>query len=450
MSGVAPVAARQPTWRLILFAFGDFGFNLYWQSLMLFLLFYYTDTLGFSMAAAAAIYMVASFLDGLSGFALGLWFDRQGDPRAYPAVLVFGAVPLGMAFVLAYLPLGGARALSLTLIWVTQVLFRLAYAVTNLAYLAMSARVSFHARDRSLVAGARMTFGAIAALVVSLATRPLGTWLTGRESLSYLATAIVFAIVASAILAAVGMSFRDADPTHCPVAREGGGERRSIGAVLASILANRSFLSVAGAMVAMVIGVTMVTKSVLYYFKYAMGSTRAGELALAEMTLIGLIAVPIWMLVERRAGTRATWAMAISTTLVLLASLAISGAANTATTHLFLAVFQGAVMGVNFALWALLPATIDDGETETGTRTETALFGLVAMLQRLAIGVATGLLGLNLQMAGLTVDAPVSTAATLGLRLQISVIPFLFLAGSAALILLGPRGRGGSGGRAKG
>lgn len=107
MSGVAPVAARQPTWRLILFAFGDFGFNLYWQSLMLFLLFYYTDTLGVSMGVAAAIYMAASVLDGVSGFLLGIWFDRRGSVRVYPAVLVFGAVPLGMAFVLAYLPMGG-------------------------------------------------------------------------------------------------------------------------------------------------------------------------------------------------------------------------------------------------------------------------------------------------------------------------------------------------------
>ena len=31
--------------RLLLFAFGDFAFNLYWQSIMLFLLFYYTDAL---------------------------------------------------------------------------------------------------------------------------------------------------------------------------------------------------------------------------------------------------------------------------------------------------------------------------------------------------------------------------------------------------------------------
>jgi len=37
--------ARPSRTRLTLFAFGDFAFNLYWQSAMLFLLFYYTDAL---------------------------------------------------------------------------------------------------------------------------------------------------------------------------------------------------------------------------------------------------------------------------------------------------------------------------------------------------------------------------------------------------------------------
>ena len=38
-------ATRPSKARLLLFAFGDFAFNLFWQSVMLFLLFYYTDAL---------------------------------------------------------------------------------------------------------------------------------------------------------------------------------------------------------------------------------------------------------------------------------------------------------------------------------------------------------------------------------------------------------------------
>jgi hypothetical protein len=43
--GLNPMTGRPSKARLLLFAFGDFAFNLFWQSIMLFLLFYYTDAL---------------------------------------------------------------------------------------------------------------------------------------------------------------------------------------------------------------------------------------------------------------------------------------------------------------------------------------------------------------------------------------------------------------------
>ncbi len=62
--------------RLFLFASGDFAFNLFWQSIMLFLLFYYTDALNLPIAVAATTYMVASVWDGIANFAAGVLVDR--------------------------------------------------------------------------------------------------------------------------------------------------------------------------------------------------------------------------------------------------------------------------------------------------------------------------------------------------------------------------------------
>ena len=96
--------ARPSRTRLTLFAFGDFAFNLYWQSAMLFLLFYYTDALGLPVRVAATIFMVASVWDGIANFAAGVLADRR-EPRGGLGWLVaIGGVPLGLGFVLAYLP----------------------------------------------------------------------------------------------------------------------------------------------------------------------------------------------------------------------------------------------------------------------------------------------------------------------------------------------------------
>jgi GPH family glycoside/pentoside/hexuronide:cation symporter len=79
--------------RLLLFAFGDFAFNLYWQSVMLFLLFYYTDALNLPIAVAATTYMIASVWDGIANFIAGLLVDRRHATLRYGAILVAGAVP---------------------------------------------------------------------------------------------------------------------------------------------------------------------------------------------------------------------------------------------------------------------------------------------------------------------------------------------------------------------
>ena len=88
--------------RLLLFAFGDFAFNLFWQSIMLFLLFYYPDALALPIGVAATTYMIASVWDGIANFIAGVLVDRKHDRIRYGSVLVTGAIPLGLTFVLAY------------------------------------------------------------------------------------------------------------------------------------------------------------------------------------------------------------------------------------------------------------------------------------------------------------------------------------------------------------
>jgi GPH family glycoside/pentoside/hexuronide:cation symporter len=165
--------------RLALFAFGDFAFNLYWQSIMLFLLFYYTDALGLPIAVAATNYLVASVWDGIANFAAGVMVDRRHDRFRYGALMFAGAVPLGLSFVLTYLPPLASGGWAIAWVFAAHLLFRTAYAGVNVPYLAMTARISADPGDRAFVAGLRMMFGTAAAVTVALCTVPVGRWLTG-------------------------------------------------------------------------------------------------------------------------------------------------------------------------------------------------------------------------------------------------------------------------------
>ena len=133
--------------RLLLFAFGDLAFNLFWQSIMLFLLFYYTDALNLPIGVAATTYMIASVWDGFANFAAGILVDRRHDRFRYGPLLVAGAVPLGLTFILTYMPPMASGAWAVASVFGAHLLFRTAYAGVNVPYLAMTARPDKRALD---------------------------------------------------------------------------------------------------------------------------------------------------------------------------------------------------------------------------------------------------------------------------------------------------------------
>src|SRR5258707_4928704 len=237
--------------RLLLFAFGDFAFNLFWQSIMLFLLFYYTDALNLPIGVAATTYMIASVWDGIANFAAGILVDRKHDRFRYGPLLVAGAVPLGLTFVLMDLPPMAKGGWAVASVFVAHLLFRTAYAAVNVPYLAMTARVSSNPGDRAFVAGMRMLFGTAAAVAVALTTVAVGRWLTGSNAAqAYFGAAILFAAVGTITLVLVGATYRDAARPLRP-------QPRDLKHIVLSLAGNRGFVALNAAMMALIVPITV-------------------------------------------------------------------------------------------------------------------------------------------------------------------------------------------------
>jgi GPH family glycoside/pentoside/hexuronide:cation symporter len=422
--------------RLLLFAFGDFAFNLYWQSVMMFLLFYYTDSIDLPIGIAATTYMVASVWDGIANFGAGMILERRQSTIRYGALIAIGGVPLGISFALMYLPPLAKGAAGIAIIFIAHLLFRTAYAAVNVPYLAMTARISADAADRALVAGSRMLFGTTAAVIVALTTVPLGALLTGTvdPKRTYVAAALFFALVGAAILAIVGATYRE----RVAISRPPSG---SIRAALLSLARNRAYVSLNAATMAMIVAITMLGKSVLYYFKYVLGDLGAGQLALALMFMVSAVAIPAWMLLGRVVGLRLLWLIGAIGGIAALALFAGVGIGSVREMQLFLIVMQVVNIGLNFVFWAMLPNTIEYGEDETGIHVEGAVFGVAALLQRIAIGIATAILGWGFASAGYVANASQSATTLAGMRATVAFVPLLFFALSCAAMLLNPLGR---------
>jgi sugar (glycoside-pentoside-hexuronide) transporter len=429
------MSARPSKPRLLLFAFGDFAFNLFWQSIMLFLLFYYTDAIDLPIAVAATTYMVASVWDGIANFAAGILVDRKHDRFRYGPLLVAGAVPLGLTFVLTYMPPVAKGAWAVASVFVAHLLFRTAYAAVNVPYLAMTARVSPDRGDRAFVAGMRMLFGTAAAVAVALMTVPVGRWVTGSSAAqTYFGAAVLFAIVGTIILALVGATYRDAVRPHRP-------QPRDLKHIVLSLARNRGFVTLNAAMMAMIVAITILSKSVLYYFKYLLNNPDAGQLALASMGLVSGVAIPLWMLLGRYVGLRALWLIAAGLGMAGLIIFSIVRFDGAPTMQLFLVGMQVMSVGLNFVFWAMLPNTIEYGEQTTGLHVEGAVFGMAALLQRIAIGIATAILGWSFASAGYVANVRQSGTTLERMRDTVAFVPLIFLALSCVAMAFNPLGR---------
>lgn len=451
----APRTPRTPRAALVLFAFGDFAFNLYWQSAMLFLLFYYTEALGLAVGWASLTYMAALVLDGVASLAVGVWADRHRD-GGYRRYLMIGAAPLGLSFALAYLPPGWAGSAAGIVVFATHLMFRTAYAAVNIPYLAMTARVSDDSGDRALIAGMRMAFGTAAMVTVSLGTVPIGRWLTGSEGApAYAAAAMLFAAAGTLILIAVARGVPErvpADDASGPAAAEAAGAAEiagaaaeaarpaapSLRATFAALAGNRAFVALNAAMVAVIIAATFLSKSVLYYFKYALGDEAAGQGALATMGLVAALAVPVWTLICRRAGGTLTWMLVAVPLMLILAGFALAPAQRVGEMRLFLAAAQLLLIGMHIVFWAMLPNTVEWGARASGMRLEGGVFGLAALLQRIAMGLATGLFGLVLSAIGWHGHGAQAPATIAALALAVALVPLTGIAASVALMFANP------------
>jgi len=262
---------------------------------------------------------------------------------------------------------------------------------------------------------------------------PIGGWLMGVQAgpRAFLGAALLFAGMASVLLLIVGATFRDAVPVVAV-------PRPSILASLVAVVRNRAFTTLSGAMMAMIVATTILSKSVLYYFKYFLADEPAGQLALASMMAVSAAAVPLWMLVARVIGVRRLWFLLVCLCSVGLTSFAAVDLPRAGAMQLFLVGMQATTVGLHFAFWAMLPDTIEWGQRSSDFRAEGTVFGLASLLQRVAIGIATAVLGIGFGSAGYTANVVQSSATLADMRATIALVPLGFFLLSGALMWLNP------------
>jgi glycoside/pentoside/hexuronide:cation symporter, GPH family len=419
------------------FTLADFACNLYWPSLTIFLLYYYTDVVGISAAAAGLIYMIASIVDAPMDPLVGVISDRTrtrwGRYRPY---ILFGAAPLGLAFVLLYYrpPLVGVGLL----IWLlaAHIIFRAGYTLVTIPYTALTARLTRSSSERSTITGFRQVWGTLAGMVVAVSVLPLvKTFGAGDAARGFFWVAVLFACIATAIFPIVFLSIREPRTAD---------DARPLSAIdcIRSLSRNRAFWIVIVGSTVSVAGTTALGKSVLYYFQYDLHDAASARWALLAMAAIGLPLAPAWVFATKAIGKRACWFSATALGLVGLGIFALVDVTSVGLMIVFFAYVQVCLSGLNFLFWSMLPDTVEYGEWRTGLRAESFLFGFAQFFLKVAVGIGVGAFGVAFGLVGYHANVAQSPQTLHGLKIIMIAFPAAGLVLGAAVMVFYPLGRG--------
>lgn len=427
MSPLASVAekpsAQVPLKARIGFGVGDFGFLLVWQGTTMFLMYFYTDILGISPIMAGTIYMIAMVFDAVTDPLFAAVADRtRSSMGMYRPWLLFGAIPFGLAYPLAFTSPGEFPITPVIWALVTHILLRAAYTIVSMPFNSLQARLTSDGEERAVLAGFRMVGAALGGLAVVFMTPVLvGAFGEGREQEAYFVAACISG--AAAALALLYCFFSMKEPDTKPAQTESLiGDLKSI---LPMFLSNPPLIRVFAIIISGSICLGMFGKNLLYHFKYDLQRPELTVLALVLPAILLVLTVPVWVMVSRRSSKR--FALTVGTVLSLAGYLLFFFNFGNVLWITFLSILIIGMGSSSLAVmfWAMLPDTVEYGEVVTGVRSEAKTFGFATFAQKAAVGINAVLLGLLLNFVGFEANAALGEETLFGMRAIMALIPAL-------------------------
>jgi len=425
---VAPSTTGLPVATRAGYGVGDFAVNLFFQSALLFLLFFYTDVAGIGAATAASIFLVARIVDAVTDPVMGVIADRTRTRwgRFRPYVLLGGPLLAVMGVATFTAPDLSPQG-KVIYAYATYILFGIAYTVVSIPYSSLTSALTEDSHERTVLSTYRMAFAMLGGLLVAAATTPLVAAFGGGAA-GFQMTMAVYGVIACVLLAMTFFTTRERKFAHEDVP----GVAQIVRALKAGgwPLALLIFAFWMGMM-----AFTVRSAAIIYYFIYNVGRedlVPVFMVSVAVFNFIGIVIVPFF---AKRLGKRATYLLGAF--LGCLSGVALYFTPTDQVAMIFAVSCIGAIMfaGPTVMAWSMLPDAVDYAELRSGVRADGAIYAATSFFQKMAMAVGGAGAALVLAATGYVANAAQTPEALGGILFMVALGPVvLFVLGAIAML----------------
>lgn len=450
MAGLIPSYVRRPPQKrmgikqLCGYGVGDFGLNIYWNIISLFLIYWYTVIVGLPPQVAGLLYFIGMVWDAVSDPIVAAIAERVRTRHGtYRPFLFYGCWALLLMSVLLFWvpPLEGAALIAVLLAII--LMFRTAYTFVAVPYAAMSARLTYDSVVRTELSGARMFFAYMGLLVVSYGFSPVARHISDNPRVSeYTSSGFQLATTVAALIATLALLICFAFTRELPPLEAPNTNRRLSSALkdaCVTLRANRMLRLLLGAVFLQSAATTCLIGSLVFYIDANASMFAPKEQVLGAFALVMFLSVPLWTSVTRWLGRKSVWTIATIVFAFLSLNLLVTGQIVAAGLPLQIIAMGFAFGAFGILIWAFVPDSVEYGQLITGRRAEATSFGAMLVVQKLSGGLAGLGLGILLNRLGLTASNVSGVAE--GLETFLAIVPATLLFCSLPLILYLPHDR---------
>ncbi|PSN20006.1 MFS transporter [filamentous cyanobacterium CCP5] len=424
------------------FGAGDMGAGMTSNLIAFSFLIFLTEVAGLRPRDAGLVLLIGKIWDAVNDPIVGYLSDRTQTRwgRRYPW-MIFGAIPFGLTFFLMWIVpefLGGAG-----LFWyyvLASVLFQVFFTVVNLPYTTLTAELTQDYDERTELTAYRLAssvFGAVAVLVLGLV---VSLQIENSQQQYVVLGALVSTLSVLPIFWCVWGTFpharrrleqTDALPkdltTELPFFEQ-----------LRIAFSNRAFLFVVAIYLFAWLALQMTASIIPFYATFWMGLDSYFVVALlVQGTAIAMMFVV--NLISRRVGKQSAFYIGMGIWVLVQIALFFLQPGQTTLLYVLCVIASLGVATAYVVPWAMLPDVIELDELQTGQRREGVFYAFMTLLQKVGLAGGLFLVGLALDVAGFSSEAPQQPeSALLAIRAFMGPAPLVMLLCAIALAYFYP------------
>lgn len=424
------------------YGFGDVGCNFSWSFVVSFLMIFYTDVFGISMAAVATLMLVSRFWDAFNDPLIGSLSDRTKSRWGrYRPWLLFGAPITALVLLLCFWAHPDMDYTGkIIYMSITYGLLVLGYTCVNLPYGTLCGAMTQNIDERAQINTSRSVAAMIAIGVINIITVPLvkycgdGTLSSARGFISVAAIyGLIFTFCHWFCFAKTKEMVKvEISCKAVPVSDQ-----------LKAVVKNKPFLmAVVGQLL---FGFILYGRNadLIYYFKYVEGNEDLFSFFSGVIVVPSIIGAALFPLIFKWTGNKG-WAASVFSVLMGISMVALyffSPNESPVLFYIFAALAQFFFSGFNTAIYAIIPDCVEYGEWKTGIRNDGFQYSFISLANKIGMALGTSLLALVMGWAGYEANVEQSETVKEVIHHAFSTVPGILWIITAGIMLFYRLGR---------